>query len=356
MNTINQVFSAAFFAVALRTLVGVMLGVGAAAGTATGAGDDLRRNVVVLVDVSKSVDPDNQMSALRLVAGLVGGEVERDIREQWRFKPDDAALPAAVNLARLVAPGSGAAVALARDQARFVVSPLGNYDRVKALREMLGAPREGAPADIAGLLTAAPSPFGATDNSTHISLAEAVVARAFLGPGSPAAYYLIVISDMFEDCHNSSAKDYADPKLMAGLRARNKQTLAAELHFVDAPGDQQRKPFYTADDVAAVRFRAERIMDLKLGEFTYLGQVGAPRLPVRVLVFAPTVKRSLAFGQSGGVRWVLPDKAPPLAVNAEGVDMNEPLTLTVGAKDSPAPVTIEEKCSLVLARRALDLG
>lgn len=325
-----------------------------AAGIMPAAGDGLRRNAVVLVDVSKSVDTDNQESALSLVAGLVRGEVAPEIREQWRFTPSHPGQPAVENLIRLASPESGESVALARDQARFVLSPLGNYDRVTALRGMLQTPAQGSPAEIAGLLTAEPSPFGATDNSTHISLAEAVVAQAFLGPQAPEPYYLIVISDMFEDCHNSPARDYSDPPRMADLQQRNARVLAGELPFTDGAG---RTGKYTAEDIAAVRFRAEKINDFKLGEFTYRGKVGDARLPLRVVVFAPTVKRSLAFTQGGTIRWVLPDKPPAPAVTADGLAMDGKLVITVRGGEGPQEAaTIDEKCSLILARRELDLG
>jgi hypothetical protein len=141
---------------------------------------------------------------------------------------------------------------------------------------------------------------------------------------------------------------------MADLKQRNTRVLAGELPFTDGSGKTGK---YTAEDTAAVRFRAEKINDFKLGEFIYLGKVGDARLPLRVVVFAPAVNRSLAFSQGGTVRWVLPDKPPAPAVTADGLAMDGKLVITVRGEDVPQEsATIDEKCSLILARRELDLG
>ena len=314
---------------------------------------ELRKNIVVLVDVSKSVDPANRESALKLVAGLATGKMDDASRRSWEFKPaPGAAYPAATsNLQRLIQPAAEPSQPLARDPARFVINPLGNYQRVGELREQLAKPKDGGPDEIAKHLLGPVPPFGSTDNSTHISLAEAVVAQAFLKPSSQLPYYLIVISDFYEDCLNHPVSDYTGKS--AQVKAANDKVLRGELAFNDGAGIANHK--YSAADVEGIRFLNEKISDLMLGEFIYRG-VPMPATPVNVKIYSPMVKSGLKFADSSAMKWVLPDPAPGIAVVAEGLDMNAPLDVRIVNLATHTEKTLKETCGLILARNRLEVA
>lgn len=323
------------------------------AGEAPAQSGDLRKNIVVLVDSSKSVDPANRDSALKLVAGLVTGRVDEATRAPWSFKPaPSSGYPVAtINLQRLVEGSPDKSEPIAADAARFVVNPLGNYERVAALRAQLAQPRSGGPTDIAGLLME-PGRFVSSDNSTHISLAEAVVAQAFLRSSAQMPYYLVVISDFNEDCLNKPADDYRDAKKRADLTKENLRVFGGEIPFNDGSGAANGK--YSGPDVEAIRFLNEKITDLLLGEFIYRGSP-MPAHPVNVKIYSPMVKRGLKFG-AGGQRWVLPDAPPSLEVATEGLDMNAPLEVKIANLETKQERVVKETCSLILARGRLELG
>jgi len=314
---------------------------------------DLRKNIVVLVDVSRSVDPANRASALKLVAGLVSGKVDDTARRTWEFKPAPAATyPLAItHLQQLMQPAAEPAQPLARDPARFVINPLGNYQRVVELREQLTKPREGSPDEVARHLLEPAPPFASTDNSTHISLAEAAVAQAFLKPSSQLPYYLIVISDFYEDCLNHPVSDYTGKS--AQVKAGNDKVLRGELAFNDGAGIANHK--YSAADVEGIRFLNEKISGLMLGEFIYRG-IPMPETPVNVKIYSPTVKSGLKFADSSLTKWVLPDPAPGLAIVAEGLDMITPLDFKIVNQVNHSEKTLKETCGLILARSRLDLA
>jgi len=335
---------------------GQVVALGCAAGLvapcAAAPDDDLRKNVVVLVDSSKSVDPINRDSALKLVAGLITGKVDDGSRTSWRFQAaQSSGYPVAtINLQRLMQPGADPSQPIASQSARFVINPLGNYERVVALRTQLGQPGTGTPDEIAGRLTSPAAPFISSDNSTHISLAEAVVAQTFLKPASQMPYYLVVISDFHEDCLNRPVKEYLAKA--AQVKADNARVMKGEIPFNDGAGAVNGK--YSAADVEAIRFLTEKITDLLIGEFIYQG-TPMPETPVNVKIYSPMVKRALAF-TGDPQRWVLPDPPPGLALAAEGLEMNAPLEIRVTNLANQSEKRITETCSLILARNLLDLG
>lgn len=314
--------------------------------------DDLRKNIVVLVDSSKSVDPANRQSALQLVAGLVTGKVDDACRQSWEFKPAPAATypGATVNLQRLMQPAAEASQPIAQSPARFVINPLGNYERVAALREQLTLPREGSADHIARQLLVPVPPFVSSDNSTHISLAEAVVAQAFLKPAAQLPYYLIVISDFHEDCLNRPVKDYVEKS--AQIKADNAKVLRGEMPFNDGAGVPNHK--YSATDIEAIRFLNEKISDLMLGEFIYKG-VPMPETPVNVKIYSPMVTRGLKI-TDGSLKWILPDPAPGFAIAAEGLDMNAPLDVRIVNLDNHSEKSLKETCGWITARNRLEVA
>ena len=319
--------------------------------------DDLRKNVVVLVDSSKSVDATNRDSALRLVAGLVSGRVEETTRSNWEFKPAPAAdYPVAtVNLQRLIQGASEPTQPIARDTARVVINPLGNYARVADLRARLGQARTSTPAEISQLLLTPDPPFESTDNSTHIRLAEAAVAKSFLVASSEQPYYLLVISDFHEDCFNKPIADYLDKTKNTALKVQNQKVFRGEIAFNDGSGADNRK--YSGDDVESISFLEQKTSDLFLGEFIYKG-VPMPQAPVNVKVYSPMVKRGMKFTeQSRTVTWILPDPAPDFVIEQEGMEPDTTLEVRIVNTADQSQRVIKETCDLVLARNnRLELG
>ncbi|MCX6874541.1 MAG: hypothetical protein NTW21_12160 [Verrucomicrobia bacterium] len=312
------------------------------------AADDLAKNIVVLVDQSLSVEAANRDSALKLVAGLVTGKVDDASRQAWQFKaPDSGADPAVLNLQRMVAAAPGACHPLAQASASFVINGLGNYERVTELIAKLNSPATGSPAEIAGKLLEAGA-FKSSDNSTHISLAEAKVARTFLSKPSKTPYYLLVISDFYEDCLNWPVEDYA--KKGNGLEAKNSKVLSGDEPFND--GAQAKNHKYSPADIADIRFLNDKIDGLLLGEFIYRGQA---KTPVNVKVYSPVVKRSLVFVKMPEP-WILPDAPPTIPVSLEGLDEGASLEVKIGHRESGKERVVKESCGLLTAKNQLDLA
>ncbi len=320
------------------------------------AADGLRKNIVVLVDVSKSVDPENQTSALKLVAGLVSGTMPDDVLNDWKFtaKNDDS-LPAVLNLRRLGEKSTDPCQPLAAPQAKFIANPLGNYERVTDLRRALGAPASGTPESIAAALTA-PGVFGSTDNSTHLTLAQAAVAKAFLSSDSRIPYYLIVISDFHEDCVNSTIDAYEDMNKRAELEKINSGVFSGKSKYNDGKGEHE----YNSEDISDIASFKATINDIKLGMFEYQ-KSGTDlkkrrKLPVNVEIYSPSKKSKLAFAEGTSARWILPDPPPSLRMDTGSLDPGADLKISLKTPDGNAPMTLTERCSLVTAGGALDLG
>ena len=317
--------------------------------------DDLRKNLVVLVDSSRSVDAANRDSALKLVAGLVSGKVDETCRAHWVFKPAATAdYPVAtINLQRLMQGSGEPTQPIALDAARLVINALGNYSRVATLREQLAQARMVSPEQIAGMLLEPAPPFESSDNSTHISLAEAVVAKSFLASSSAQPYYLVVISDFHEDCFNKAISEYLDKTKNAALQVENLKVFTGEKKFDD--GKSAENTTYSSEDVAAIRYLEQKTKDLLLGEFVYKG-VPMPAAPVNVKVYSPMVKRGFKFATEAEQRWILPDPPPSFAIQAEGMDMTAPLEIKFVNRGNQSEQIIKETCGFVLARNRLDLG
>ena len=312
------------------------------------AADDLRKNIVVLVDESKSVDDANRKSALELVAGLVTGKVAEESRQAWRFEaPDRGEDPAVLNLKQLVADGPATGHPLAQESARFVICALGNYERVGELIAKLKSPTLGSPGELAAKLLENGA-FKSSDNSTHIKLAEAKVARSFLSKPSKTPYYLIVISDFYEDCLNWPVKDYV-------AKAKELTTKNAKVHSGEEPfndGKEAKNHKYSSDDISDIRFFTEKIDGLLLGKFIYQGKA---ETPVHVEVYSPVVKRSLKLA-AGPLHWILPDAPPSVPLIAEGLDDSSHLVLTLKNPQSEERVILKGNCGVLTDGKALDLA
>ncbi len=306
----------------------------------------LQRNIILLIDQSMSVDDANRQSALTLISGLVGGEVSPESRNHWRFtsadRPADA--PGAEETANLTKLFSAqeSALPIARATPLHLMGGLGNYSRTGDLRTKLsGGLDRSSRADLASRIAASSADYPAVDVSTHVILAESVLARTLLQSSSTAGdYYLIVISDFFEDCFNRPVSDYTTPNSPVIASGREKLTLTAanalvhegKLPFNDGAG---RTGAYNADDQAAIRYFREKVEQLQLGEFTYSGPpvTGGNKLPVQIRIYAHSPKRNLAFGLSS-YTWTFPSAAPEITWTAEGVSPGSLLTLVIAGETS----------------------
>lgn len=345
MRTKFQAFN---WLVQQKIFAGVLLG-GLAAGGGLMADDGLSRNVAVLVDVSKSVDIDNQKSALTLVANLVSGEMDEDNGKKWKFKPKPVDNPAIENLRQL---HDGNGKALASDPARFVVCPLGNYPRVEDLRKMLQRPSIGHREEICQALLA--GGFGATDNYTHLTLAKAVAAEALLEPESTERYYLIVVSDGFEDLFNMSVADYRNAEENEKLKIKNAIIINGEAL---PKGEKQPGTTYSAPDREAIKYFAKKIEEADLGEFTYQEQVADPdkKEKVRVSIYALKVKAALDFEKTQ-THWLLPTDSPTLTVKSVGLFPETLVTVRVAKDQKPFGTEKTERFDKILAQNQLKVS
>ena len=342
-------FSDFKIAVALVGLVGLAVPCAAA------PADDLSKNIVVLVDSSGSVDPANRKSALLLVAGLVEGKVDQDNRPEWIFNADEVSDPqtdATVNLSRFE---GGPIQPLAAKNAQFVIAPLGNYQRVVDLRDLLDNKmrQSGSPEVIAGKLKCPDPPFTNGDGSTHLSLAQAVVAQTFLNPPAKTPYYLIVISDFKEDCLARDTKEYSGEAFNT-LKKWNSEVFSGVRPYVDSKGIKGITGKYSPEDQAAIKFLSEKIDGLLIGKFTY-DVKNKPALPVEVRIFSPVVKRTLEFAKPGDDReWILPDPAPEWRLKVEGIDGNPTVEVEICKNGSAEPLLRDFQ--YVIKDKTLKLG
>jgi hypothetical protein len=299
----------------------------------------VERNLVVLVDRSKSVEAKNRESAFRLIGDLVaGGKMSQDSRDAWKavFPPaagDEGERPERANLRRFFEGGEAASIA--PETGSCLVAGLGNYQRTRDLRESLarGLPKASR-AEMGAILAGAAALHGSDDNSTHIKLAESILAQHLIQKSkNPSGYYLIVITDEQEDCFNLNVNDYDDPaKLVAPKEGPkwtrsegNERVAKGELDYDDGLAGKGR---YKPDDLEAIGFR-EKVEQLLLAEFQYTRQVEAGKRAVKVQVYAQAAKRALEFS-SAKYEWVYPGKAPEIRWMANGVSPEATLILDSG--------------------------
>lgn len=340
---------------AVAVLVGLA---GLGSPRALAQGGELRKNIVVLVDSSKSVEETNRDSALKLVAGLIAdheGQTDPLWKDGWEFEePPQGKYPVATTNLRRLFDQTGERAGLAADPAKTVICPIGNYERVAALRELLKNPESLSPEEIVGRLVTPPEPFTATDFSTHITLAKAAVAARFFAQSATEPYYLIIISDFNEDCSNSPLDAYDGGEKQRQLNLKNQKVLTGKEPFNDG-GDNKGK--YDDTDIRDIE-GLDKIEDLLLGRFKYEKEIqGGGKLPVSVEIYTPVVACSLRAG-SGTTEWVLPDPPPAVALELQGIAPQAPLRITVshpGGGESRVPT--DQKCDwLVTNKGKLDIG
>ena len=328
------------FPVLCATLLGLQLS------TAQENAGFLPKNIVVLIDQSRSVDEGNRKSALELIAGLVEGEIPAEIRAAWGFNKapggrDDSDSAVTDNLDSLFQ-GNDKGLPIAKEPCRYLIAGLGNYQRTVVLRDRLGKELDSSGrSGLAGIFKdkKLAADYPATDNSTHVTLAEAILAERLLkDTRNRESYYLIVVSDFNEDCFNRPVSDYDNPKPVIGISGgksltlsdANEQVFKGNLEFDDGDGPDKKRiqGIYSENDRKSIRSFREKVEQLQLGDFNYKPDVGLGKRRVMVKVYAHSPKRSVAF-TSQKYGWIYPAKAPVIAWSAPGIPPDAKLTLEI---------------------------
>ena len=308
----------------------------------------LPKNIVVLIDQSRSVDEENRKSALELITGLVEGKIPAEVRAAWKFKKapgarDDSDSADTGNLNYLFQ-GSDKGLPITKEPCRYLIAGLGNHQRAVDLRSQLRKDLDSsARSGLADIFRKSAALYPATDNSTHVTLAESILAERLLrDPKNRESYYLIVVSDFNEDCFNRPVSDYDNPlkaliddgtggKLT--LAEANEQVFKGKLKYDDG---NKVAGIYSADDQKSIRFFREKVEQLLLGDFVYQESVEQAKRPVRIQVYAHSPKRSLAFTTKKYV-WIFPAEAPVLTWSAQGISPDAELTVNIAGSSRTIP-------------------
>lgn len=300
----------------------------------------IQKNIVVLIDQSKSVDAANRKSSLDLIAGLVEGKVPAEIRKAWKFQKaagtkDDSDSAETRNLDFLFQENDQGSP-ISKVRSLFLIAGLGNYQRTVDIRNQLGTNLKSSDrSELAAIFRNSGDAYQAEDNSTHVTLAESILAESLLKADKDrGSYYLIVVSDFNEDCFNRPVSDYDDPKkpvVKIGdgknitLAEANEQVFRGKLKFDDG---NKVAGNYSSDDQKSIHFFREKVEQLLLGDFIYQEFVEQAKRPVRVQVYAHSPKRGLAFTTKKYV-WNFPAEAPVLSWSAQGISPDTKLTVEI---------------------------
>lgn len=275
--------------------------------------------IIILVDQSKSVDDTNRNEALELAAALIEG---RDWdKSLWQA---DAKIEE-----HMVAAVDG----LAAGKFTCIAAPVGNYTNIANLRQLLSAPeafdRSQQPMDnwLKG------RQYVSADNSTHLTLAQAVVAGSTILKNSTKPYYLIVISDFKEDCLNRPLADY-EPEPYKKLQQHNEKVFEGSLSYNDGAAGEGK---YTPSDIAAIKEYKEKIasdQDSLIGTFRYTKSLLAGKRPVELRLFAPSFKRTFTTETTETpIVWNVVDQPPVLALKHKGFADDELITVKINDKE-----------------------
>ena len=299
----------------------------------------VRKDIVVLIDRSKSVDDENRKSALELIAGLVEGKVSPETLASWKYQPavatpDASGSAESGNIGRLSG-AAGMGDPIAKDPCRGLIAGLGNYQRAAELRTLVAQGLEPTTAvGLAGRLRDSADLYQAADNSTHVTLAESILAETlFNSDKNRDSYYLIVVSDFNEDCFNRPVSDYDTPTKPAvevnhkklTLSEANEQVFLGKSKFDDG---NSTSGTYSVHDQKSIRYFREKVEQLLLGDFNYQGAVGQGKRPVMVRIYAHSPKRNLAF-TTVDYKWIYPGAAPEISWTASGVSAEAKLQLDI---------------------------
>ena len=229
-------------------------------------------NVAILIDRSSSVEPANRDEAIRLVGGLVSGEMPSGLSEKWHFLPsedteDDPELLAvrermAADLSRRL--GEGTSAPLLNPNYELLVGSLGDRVRVEELsRGRWFKPEQGFFEEV--VEAAALSTKG--DPRTYFKLARATLGNRL--DGNRNEFLLFVVSDGVEDLVNKSVAYYLDesklkdPRALAKGDFRDDKT-RQELELLNAGN-------YTEADRKVLHDFETKFAELSLGRFSLTG-------------------------------------------------------------------------------------
>ena len=283
--------------------------------------------IIILVDQSKSVDDTNRNEALELAASLIEGRAWNKTLWQADEKAEQHM--------------TAAAQGLAAEKFTCIAAPVGNYTNIANLRQMLLAPnpfeRSQQPMDawLKG------REYVSADNSTHLTLAQAVVAGSTILKNSTKPYYLIVISDFKEDCLNRPLSDY-EPVPYKKLIQQNEEVFKGALSYNDGPGGTGQ---YSAIDIAAIKEYKEKIAsdnDSLIGTFRYTKTLLDSKRPVELRLFAPSFKRTFTTDITDEqIVWNVVDTPPELPIKHKGFAEEEMITVKINDKEL-ASVSIKD--------------
>lgn len=274
--------------------------------------------IIILVDQSKSVDDTNRNEALQLVAALMEGR-------EWDptlWQPDDKA----ARHMKLAASG------LAAEKFTCLAAAVGNYTNVASLRQMLQAPESFQRSLRPMQAWLESKEFFSTDNSTHLTLAQAVVAGSTILKNSSKPYYLMVISDFKEDCLNRPLSDY-EPEAYKQLVKQNNLVLQGKLAYNDGPAGTGN---YSSADISLIKEYEEKIAsdeDSLIGTFRYTKSVIDGKRPVELRLFAPSFRRVFAADSTKeALLWNVVEMPPELGIQHKGFSGDEMISLKINGK------------------------
>ena len=261
-------------------------------------------NVAILIDRSSSVEPANRDEAIRLVGGLVSGEMPTGLSEKWHFLPsdeteDDPELLAvrermAADLSKRLEQGTSPP--LLNPNYELLVGSLGDRVRVEELsRGRWFKPEQGFFDEV--VEAAALSSKG--DPRTYFKLARATLGSRL--DGDRNEFLLFVVSDGVEDLVNKSVAYYLDerklkdPSALAKGDFRDDKT-QQELNLLNAGN-------YTEADRKVLNDFEEKFAELSLGRFSltgkqlesFFGKQGAQpkKVPVFIYVYRTLPREAL---------------------------------------------------------------
>jgi len=284
--------------------------------TAQSVEDESGRNLVVLVDRSKSVEPVNLKHAISLVSGMAVGEVSPESRQFWRASHADT--PAGKKLMRIF---EGKGGFLASETPNLLLASVGNYQRTTELRKLISdASQQDDKVDrksVGGkLMEHANTSMAGEDLSTHLTLAFSIV---FGESERLAPCYLVVISDFNEDCFNSPISDYDGGVAQEALRKKNEDVFGGRTDFKDGDGENRVSGRYDRRDIEDVAHFKNRFSDRPAEmEFLYQEKVGAKHTPLRIKIYSTDPVRSVRFKKES-YQWVLPGRPPEIELEIEGI-------------------------------------
>lgn len=312
MNAISyQAIFSTFWRIGIRCFIASF-----AAGMVASAVESDR--IIILVDQSKSVDETNRKEALELVATLM----KDGTYDLTKWEADQGAKD---HLDK-------AEKGLAKDQFQCIAAAVGNYNRTADLRKMLKEPERFSIENQEIIPWLESKNFASIDNSTHLTLAQSLVAKSTILEKESDLYYLMVISDFKEDCNNSALSVYSVDSEFKKLQQKNEEVFKGEIAYQDGGSGTGK---YSHEDISAIKSYREKIATDKetlVGTFTYqLPLNDKSKIPVALHIYAPSIKRVFECNiTKNQVDWNIAESPPELGLKIEGFEDGEQVSVTVG--------------------------